>query len=238
MNYAVDQQVNYAVENGEESKLFMTHLDTNKVGNVWFVDSGCSNHITGTKTMFKELDEAHKMQVQLGNGKELQVEGKGTVAIETNHGKVKLLHNVHFLPDLGYNLLRVGQLMAGGYSVIFEDGACVIKDNHSGQIMINISMTQNKMFPLEVSNMGNFVLAAGEKYDSKLWHLRYGHLNIKGLKLLNEKSMVLGLPKINSIELCEGCIYGKQIRKSFPVGKAWRASKCLEFIHADLCGPM
>ncbi|KAK9165308.1 hypothetical protein Scep_000499 [Stephania cephalantha] len=50
--------------------------------------------------------------------------------------------------------------------------------------------------------------------------------------------MVHGLPIINSIELCEGCVYGKQTRKSFPSGKAMRASKCLELIHADLCGPM
>jgi transposase InsO family protein len=56
--------------------------------------------------------------------------------------------------------------------------------------------------------------------------------------LLNQKGMVLGLPKIESLDLCEGCIYGKQKRKSFPVGNAWRASHCLELIHVDLCGPM
>ncbi|KAL4386184.1 hypothetical protein GQ457_09G020890 [Hibiscus cannabinus] len=33
--------------------------------------------------------------------------------------------------------------------------------------------------------------------------------------------MVQGLPKINSIDSCDGCIYGKQTRKSFPVGNAW-----------------
>ncbi|KAA8545391.1 hypothetical protein F0562_020175 [Nyssa sinensis] len=53
-----DQQVNYAAENGEESsKLFMTHFDpNNKSNDVWFVDSGCSNHMTGMKSLFKELD--------------------------------------------------------------------------------------------------------------------------------------------------------------------------------------
>ncbi|KAJ0084766.1 hypothetical protein Patl1_29610 [Pistacia atlantica] len=79
------------------------------------VDSGYSNHMIGIKSMFKELDETRKMQVKLGNGTEIQVEGKGTVAIKTSHGKVKLLHNVQFVLDLGYNLLSVGQLMAGGY---------------------------------------------------------------------------------------------------------------------------
>ncbi|KAJ0105786.1 hypothetical protein Patl1_18156 [Pistacia atlantica] len=92
------------------------------------------------KSMFKEFDEKHKLQVKLGNGKETQVERKGIVAIEISHGKVKLLCYVQFVPNLGYNLLSVGQLMAGGYSISFDDGACVIKDKQSGQTLINVNM--------------------------------------------------------------------------------------------------
>lgn len=230
--------MNFAAENEEENNLFMACIDTDyKPSDLWFVDSGCSNHMTGTKSLFQELDETQRIKVQLGNKKEMQVAGKGTVGVDTSHGKVKVLNNIQFVPDLGYNLLSVGQLIAGGYSVLFDDNTCVIKNKKSGQ-KVQISMTSNKMFPLDVSNMENFALAASAKDDSKLWHLRYGHLNIKGLKLLSDKGMVHGLPKIGSINLCAGCIYGKQTRKSFPIGKAWRASKCLELIHADLCGPM
>lgn len=234
-----DQKINFAAEeNEEENYLFMACNDTDhKPSDLWFADSGCSNHMTGAKSMFQELDEKQKKKVQLGNTKEMQVEGKGKVVVHTSHDKVKMLDNVQFVPDLGYNLLSVGQLMTDGYSVWFDDDACVITNKKSGK-KVCITMTPNNMFPLDVSNMENFALAASAKDDSKLWHLRYGHLNIKGLKLLVDKGMVLGLPKIDSIELCEGCIYEKQTRKSFPVGKAWRASKCLELIHADLCGPM
>ncbi|KAA8547740.1 hypothetical protein F0562_004169 [Nyssa sinensis] len=165
-----DQQMNYAAENGEKSsKLFMTHFDpNNKSSDVWFVDRGYSNHMTGMKSLFKELDETQKLKVQLGNAKEMQVEGKGTVGIESTHGNVKLLYNVQFVPDLGYNLLSVGQLMAAGYSILFDNDACVIKDKYSGHTLININMTQNKMFPMEVSSMENFVFATSEKNDSKL----------------------------------------------------------------------
>ncbi|XP_023522604.1 uncharacterized protein LOC111786601, partial [Cucurbita pepo subsp. pepo] len=45
--------------------------------------SGCSNHMTGTKSLFKELDETQKIKVQLGNTKKMQVEGKGKVKVET-----------------------------------------------------------------------------------------------------------------------------------------------------------
>ncbi|KAI4313205.1 hypothetical protein L6164_026202 [Bauhinia variegata] len=36
--------------------------------------------MSGVKTLFKELDETQKMKVKLGDDKEIQVEGKGTVA--------------------------------------------------------------------------------------------------------------------------------------------------------------
>lgn len=77
--------------------------------------------------------------------------------------------------------------MASGYSVLFDDGACVTKDKKSGQTMTNVHMTQNKMFPLEVSNMEHLALVASVKNDSRLWHLRYDHLNGESLKLLNKK---------------------------------------------------
>ena len=67
-------------------------------------------------------------------------------------------------------------------------------------------MTSNKMFPLDVSNMEDFALTASMKDDSTLWHLRYGHLHMNGLKILRDKGMVFGLPRIDSTNLCEGCI--------------------------------
>ncbi|KAA3475371.1 retrovirus-related Pol polyprotein from transposon TNT 1-94 [Gossypium australe] len=112
--------------------------------------------------------------------------------------------------------------------------SCVIKDKKSRKIIVDVQMAPNKLFPLEVSN----ALVVKENSECKLWHLRYGHLNIKGLKLLSQKEMVFGLPKIESLDLCEGCIFGKQCKKPFLVGNSRRASECLGLIHADICGPM
>ena len=50
----------------------------------------------------------------------------------------------------------------------------------------------------------------------------YSLLNMNNLKFLGDKGMVLVLLKNSSLDLCKGCIYGKQTRKSFPVGKPWR----------------
>ncbi|KAA8532830.1 hypothetical protein F0562_033053 [Nyssa sinensis] len=124
-----DQQVNYAAENGEESsKLFMTHFDPNKKSSdVWFVDSGCSNHMTGMKSLFKELDETQKLKVQLGNAKEMQVEGKGTVGIETTHVRV-------LMPWLGFTGSGTGSLGSGYYST--QSKAYRLYNPLSGKILI------------------------------------------------------------------------------------------------------
>ena len=99
-------------------------------------------------------------------------------------------------------------------------------------------VTQNNMFPFDISNAGSNALVVKGKNEPNLCHLRYGHLHINGFKLLCKKDMVVGLPEIGQIDLREGCIYGKQTRRSFPVGKSWRATASLELVHADLCGPM
>ena len=51
--------------------------------------------------------------------------------------------------------------------------------------------------------------------------------------------MVRGIPYINKQDqICEGCVFGKHKRDSFPSGMANRASLPLELVHSDLCGPM
>jgi transposase InsO family protein len=39
-------------------------------------------------------------------------------------------------------------------------------------------------------------------------------------------------------QLCESCLAGKQWRTSFPHQATRRASKSLELLHGDLCGPV
>jgi len=38
---------------------------------LWFLHSGCSNYMTDTKSLLKELDETQKIKVQLDNKKEI-----------------------------------------------------------------------------------------------------------------------------------------------------------------------
>ncbi|KAL0558913.1 hypothetical protein IC582_003500 [Cucumis melo] len=127
-----------------ENKLFMINIPSDqKTTEVWFIDSGHLNHMTGLKPVFKELNEGEKLKVELGNSKELQVEGKRMMGIETHNGN-RILTNVQYVPDIGYNLLSVGQLMESGHSILFDDGACLIKNKQTGRVLAKVKMTQRK----------------------------------------------------------------------------------------------
>ncbi|GJV30171.1 retrovirus-related pol polyprotein from transposon TNT 1-94 [Tanacetum coccineum] len=83
--------VPYNVNTARKERLFMAYSPVNAPNtenNVWYIDSGCSNHMCGARSMFKELDESQRKEVTLGNDWKMKVEGKGSVAIKTTQGCV------------------------------------------------------------------------------------------------------------------------------------------------------
>lgn len=98
--------------------------------------------------------------------------------------------------------------------------------------LVNIQMMRNRVFPFEISNVVAYGLIESEQNESFLCHLRYGQFNLTELKLVSKKNMVNDLPCIDQVDLCEGCLYGKQVKGSFSTDKAKRAT--LELIHANI----
>lgn len=43
--------------------------NTDVVDGVWFADSCCSNHMSGSRALFRDIDETHKSDVQCGDDK-------------------------------------------------------------------------------------------------------------------------------------------------------------------------
>ena len=43
---------------------------------VWYLDSGCSNHMSGNETLFSFIDKSFKSEIKMGNNGTLPVVGK------------------------------------------------------------------------------------------------------------------------------------------------------------------
>ena len=89
------QNANVAREEKNPKNVLLTcNVAQDRQDDVWFLDSGCSNHMTGNIAMFANLDEEVKSEVKKGIDTKISVKGKGKVSIRARNGEQK------FVPDV------------------------------------------------------------------------------------------------------------------------------------------
>ncbi|MCO5605001.1 hypothetical protein L7F22_059176 [Adiantum nelumboides] len=76
--------------------------------------------------------------------------------------------------------------------------------------------------------------------DAELWHARFGHVGYGSLMTLQRHNMVhdLSLLEMPPRHVCEGCVLGKMHRFAFSQDGSVRATRKLQLVHSDVCGPM
>jgi len=104
----------------------MSYVDHNeaKREDVWFMDSGCSNHMCEDKTLFSDLNESFTQMVKLGNNSKMSLRGKGNVRLLVS-GVVHVVTEVFYVPELRNNWLSIGQLQQRGLSIVFFEGRII-----------------------------------------------------------------------------------------------------------------
>lgn len=205
----------------------------------WFIDSGATQHMCCRKEWIQNYKDSTPSHIQVADGNTIIAKGEGTVDLLFKVGQQILegtLHQVLYVPDLHGNLFSVNQTVSLGNKVIFNTSGCVIKDNKGATIAV-ASKSQN-LYQLDAVRTPNQAHLANQAGNVNLWHRRLGHLSIDGIKEL-AKGMVEGIDPGAKFELgfCEACVHGKQHRAPFPNSTS-RATKILEIIHTDVCGPM
>ncbi|KAL2324779.1 hypothetical protein Fmac_023837 [Flemingia macrophylla] len=235
-NFAESQE-----DSAEEHMLLMAYVEAKEQQKtyVWFLDSGCSNHMCGKNEYFCELDENFSDSMKLGNNSNMVVNGKDNIRLDVN-GVISIISGVFYVPELKNNLLSLGQLQEKGLSILFQQGKCKIYHPNKGLIMQS-NMSSNRMFILHAISLPVAPTCFNTITEdvAQLWHCRFGHLSFKGLQILQQKGMVEGLPLFKPpFKLCKDCLLGKQHRDSFPVRSSWRASHILQLVHVDICGPI
>jgi transposase InsO family protein len=71
--------------------------------------------------------------------------------------------------------------------------------------------------------------------DSKLWHMRLGHMSQLGLAELSKRGLLKGYNN-NELEFCEHCVFGKHKRVKFNTS-IHTTEDILDYVHANLWWP-
>lgn len=228
----------YLYEGGVLPELHLTSGGGSS-GDVWYLDNGASNHMTGDLEKFRTLDEKITGKVRFGDDSTVEIKGKGTILFQCKSGDQWALTEVFFIPKLRSNLISLGQLTETGHKVVLDDEMLDVFEKNPFRLIMKVDRTLNRMYKIELKIAAPVCFLASISDEAWLWHGRLGHTNFHSLKLLSKKKMAEGVPTISHPDqLCRACLSTKQPRSSYPKVANWRAQKKLELVHVDLCGPI
>ena len=201
----------------------------------WYIDSGCSKHMTGDASNFTHISPKKSGHVTYGDNNKGRILGVGKIGTNSSNS----IENVLLVEGLKHNLLSVSQLCDKGYLVSFDSQKCLIEHKHD----INIKHVGHRvnnvyMIDLSIKQENNHCFLSKDD-DPWLWHKRIAHINMDHLNKLISKDLVVGLPKLKfeKDKLCDACQKGKQTRVSFKPKNVVSTTRPLQLLHMDLFGP-
>lgn len=201
----------------------------------WLLDSGASMHMTSRNDWMYNVTEPTVKQVTVANREPLAVKGVGCINIQTSQADMIQIKNVLYVPGLAANLLSVSTIVESGHNVTFTRNGCEIQ-NSKNEVVCTATLS-NKLYVMDTSSEVVHLTSSSQNDSTYLWHLRMGHLNVTDVKKLPVYTDGVTLSEDTSNVTCTQCMEGKQARLPFNhVGS--RATRPLELIHSDLCGPM
>ncbi|KAJ9566813.1 hypothetical protein OSB04_002779 [Centaurea solstitialis] len=210
---------------------------TNRDGHVWYMDSGCSKHMTGRKELLANFKEKYGGNVRFGNKLSAPIMGY----VDILHHKITI-NKVAYVEGLSHNLLSIGKFCDKKLEVNFRETRCCVR-TYDGQELIEGTRRSN-LYTVNFRKQRPFtevcLLSKATFNQNVLWHRRLSHLNYATINQLAKTGLVTGLPSLRFTkeQLCSACEMGKIKKSSHKLKVEHNTSKPLQLLHMDLCGPM
>ncbi|XP_050910070.1 uncharacterized protein LOC127123938 [Lathyrus oleraceus] len=156
-----DYEVKYAHvgESDTNDMLLMKNTQSNnEQTNMWYLDSGCSNHMTGNKNWFIKLDESVNKVTKFADGKHVTSEEKGNIIMVRNGGRRANITDALYVPSMTSNLISTSQLLSKGYNTKLEENIMKVY-NGEGMIILKAPLVDNKTFKIEINMVDHQCLA-------------------------------------------------------------------------------
>ncbi|KAJ9552804.1 hypothetical protein OSB04_016849 [Centaurea solstitialis] len=200
---------------------------------IWYLDSGCSKHMTGNKHVIVNFKEEASPSVKFGGEGRGITRGYGTL---TNGNTT--FWRVSYVGGLTHNLLSISQFCDKDHKVSFSKKSCQVKNKHKKVILRGQRSHAVYVINMDTSTKNVCFMSRATSEINWLWHKRLSHLNFKTINQLSISNLVRGLPE-NSFakeSLCAACEKGKQTRASFKSKQVSTINSPLHLLYMDLFG--
>ncbi len=146
------------------------------------LDSGCTNHMTGEKSMFTSLQLNHDAQeIVFGDSGKGEVVGVGKIPISND----QYIPNVLLVDSLSYNLLSILQLCEMGYNCIFtNEGVQILRRKDSSIAFTGRLKGKLYLVDFTTTRVTPKTCLMAKSSMGWLWHRRLDHVRMRNLTKL------------------------------------------------------
>ena len=130
---------------------------------LWYLNSGCSRHMTRDQSLFKVFESKKGGNVTFGDGSISQIKGKGIISLPG----LPDIANILYVEGLKVNLLSIIQICDQDFMVLFSKGKCLVM-NESGKKLISDVCTLDNCYGLVPD--ANIVCNSIRLPNEHLWH--------------------------------------------------------------------
>nr|GEV36672.1 hypothetical protein [Tanacetum cinerariifolium] len=164
------------IKSAENSDLNASLQEKNLVVQIvlWYLDSGCSKHMTGDRSQLTNFVNKFLGTVKFGNDHVEKIMGYGD-----HHIRNVTISRVYFVEGLGHNLFSIGLFCYSDFEVAFRQHTCFIRNLEGVDLLIG--SRGNNLYTLSLGYMMASspicLLSKALKTKSWLWHRCLSHLN-------------------------------------------------------------
>lgn len=152
---------------------------------MWYVENGCSKHMTRDQNKFLEFKKDIGGMVTFGNDGSGQIVGKGIVQLEGEKDKAKY---VLLVENMKHDLLIVSKMCDQEHILIFYSQKYEVRRDNSRKLVVTIDRTPKNVYILDDVKREKCYLG---QFDKKwIWNKRMGEHDCNSLAQLNIKKVV------------------------------------------------
>ncbi|GJY61636.1 retrovirus-related pol polyprotein from transposon TNT 1-94 [Tanacetum coccineum] len=177
---------------------------------IWYLDSGCSRHMTSVKSYLHKYVEQPGPKVVFGDDSTCKTEGYGSIKC----------NRIVFTK--------------------FDEKRGTLFNSNKEIVMIAPQVRDVYVLDMTSSAQESCFLAKAFENLNWRWHKRFAYLNFKTINKLAKQNLVIGLPSLvySKDKPCSSCEKGKHHKASFKTKQTSSIKKCLYLLHMDLFGPV